>query len=206
MIDNNLGKKNYINSLLNTYFNLFVVILVSFLLFLSYFLLLKPKVDETTNAISENISSHEKLLQAEKDKLASLQAALISYDKIDPIDLARVNGILPNDYSKEALYGEIEEIIKQNGFIPTSIILNKEDEVKTDETARPNPEAETKSKTSSKIGTINISLSLSSINYAGLKNLLGVLESNLRLLDVKQVSLTGGDSVSLELSTYYYKK
>ncbi len=207
MIDNGLGKKNYINSLLNNYFNLFVVIFVSFLLFLSYFLLLKPKVDETTNAISENISSHEKLLQAEKEKLSNLQTALISYNKIDPIDLARVNGILPNEYNKEALYGELEEIIKQNGFILTGIDLSKEGEVATDEKATPvKPEEVVKDKTSSKIGTIDIDLKISSIDYAGLKNLLGVLENNLRLLDIKELSLSGGDSVSLKLSTYYYKK
>jgi len=199
MIDNNLGKKNYINNLLNTYFNLFVVILVSFLLLLSYFLLLKPKVDETTNAISENISSHERLLQAEKNKLASLKEAILAYEKIDPVDLARVNGILPNEYNKEVLYGEIEEVIKQNGFIPTSIILSKEGEDESDV-------KDTISKTASKLGVVNISLGIASVDYAGMKNLLNVLETNLRMLDVKQLGISDGSAGNLKIDTYYYKK
>ncbi len=198
MTNNNLSKQNYVNNLLNSYFNLFVVILVSFLLLLSYFLLLKPKVDETTNAISENISSHERLLQAEKDKLASLQEAVLAYDKIDKVDLERVNGILPDEYDKEALFGEIEEVILQNGFIPTSISLSKEDSATSTE--------KTAAISGSKIGKVGIELSIASVNYAGMKNLLEVLESNLRMLDVKKLSLSDGGSGSIEIDTYYYKK
>jgi len=205
MNNNNLAKQNYINSLLNNYFNLFVVIFVSFLLLMSYFLLLKPKVDMTTAAISENISSHEKLLQAEKIKLSNLQEAVLAYNNIDKVDLARVNGILPNEYNKEALYGEIEEVIKQNGFIPTSIVLSKDGESGVNATAQTNdPSAVVKPVTN--IGTVHISLTVDSVNYASLKNLLTVLESNLRLLDVKSLSLNDGHSAALELDTYYYKK
>jgi len=205
MVDNNLAKKNYVNNLLNTYFNLFVVIFVSFLLLMSYFLLLKPKVAETTNAISENISSREKLLQAEKNKLANLQEAVLAYNNIDQVDLARVNGILPNEYSKEALYGEIEEIITQNGFIPTQITLTKEGEVAKTAGASDDSKVSVP-KISDKVGIINISLSIASVDYAGMKNLLTILESNLRLLDVKQITMSGGSVASLEIATYYYKK
>ncbi len=201
--NNNLSKQNYVNNLLNKYFNLFVVILVSFLLFLSYSFLLKPKADETINAISENISSHEKLLQAEKNKLASLQAAVIAYKTINPVDLARVNTILPDDYDKEALYGELEEITKKNGFIPTLITLTKESEAPVKDANNPNAAA---SKTVSKIGVVNVTLDVASIDYAGAKKLLSVLENNLRLIDIKEVSVGEGRSAVLSFSTYYYKK
>lgn len=201
--NNNLSKQNYVNNLLNKYFNLFVVILVSFLLFLSYSFFLKPKADETINAISENISSHEKLLQAEKNKLASLQEAVIAYKTINPVDLARVNTILPDDYDKEALYGELEEIIKKNGFIPTLISLTKESETPVKDSNNPNTTA---SKTVSKIGVVNVTLNVASIDYAGAKKLLGVLENNLRLIDIKNVNVGDGRSAVLTFSTYYYKK
>ena len=204
MVNDNLAKKNYVNNLLNNYFNLFVVIFVSFLLFISYLLLLKPKVTETTNSIAENISSHERLLQAEKTKLANLQDAVRAYQNIDKDDLARVNSILPDEYNKEALYGEIEEIIKQNGFIPTSIALVKEGEAKEENTPNNAPSIATSS--NSHIGTINISLGIASIDYAGMKNLLTVLQNNLRLLDVKELKLSDGGAATLEMSTYYYKK
>lgn len=207
--NNNLVKKNYINNLLNTYFNLFVVIFMSFALFLSYFLLLKPKVDETTNAISENISSHEKILQAEKTKLANLQAAVLAYKSISPVDIARVNSILPDEYDKEALYGEIEEIIKQNGFIPTSITLSKEGEaagVAVPVAADAKTTKVGAAKISDKIGVVDVSISIASIDYAGMKNLLSVLESNIRIFDIQQLSLVDGGAATLKFSTYYYKK
>lgn len=203
---NNLAKKNYINNQLNSYFNLFVVIFVAFLLLISYFLILKPKVDETTNAISENISSHERLLQAEKNKLASLQSAIIAYQKIDPVDLSRVNGILPDEYDKELLYGELAEIIESHGFIPVSIELTKDGEATSSAEINNNVSTGAASSTlPKKVGVINISLEIATIDYAGLKNLLNVLESNLRLLDIKDLSL-GGGSAQLELATYYYKR
>lgn len=201
--NNKLSKQNYINNLLNKYFNLFLVVFVSFLLFLAYSILLKPKADETINAISENISSHEKLLQAEKNKLASLQEAVIAYKAINPTDLARVNAILPDEYNKEALYGEIEEIIKKNGFIPTLISITKESDVPVKDSN--NPEAET-NKTVSKIGVINVILNVSSIDYAGTKKLLGILENNLRLIDIKDVNMGDDRSAVLTFNTYYYKK
>ena len=206
MINNNLNlaKKNSLNNFLNTYFNLFVILFVTLLLLLSYFLILKPKVDSTTLAISENISSHQKILQAEKIKLATLETAIADFNKIDPVDLDRVNAILPNNYDKESLYGELEEIITKNGFVPTSINISKEDDPVKD--ASSNPEKTVVAKVSDKIGIVNISIDISAIDYAGLKNLIGVLESNLRLLDVRNVSLTPDKTVNLQLATYYYKK
>jgi len=207
MTNNNLAKKNSINTFLNKYFNLFVVVFVSFLLFFSYILILQPKVTETATAISENISSHQRLLTAEKTKLKNLKEAVAIYDNIDKVDLERVNRILPNDYNKELLFGELEELITRNGFIPTSIILNKEDGTTHSDTPAPVDQNDQTIKDSSKIGLINISLNIASVDYAGLKNLLEVLESNLRILDVKKVSLDGGGHAgTLELTTYYYKK
>lgn len=205
MINSGLAKKNQINTFLNNYFNLFVVIFVSLLLFMAYLFLLRPKVDATTMTISENISSHEKLLEAEKNKLSSLQGAVLSYNNINKVDLDRVNTILPDDYDKEALYGEIEEIIKQNGFTPTLISITKDSEaVKTD--IGSDVKAVVVPEISEKVGTINIDVSISAIDYAGLKNLLQVLENNLRIINVKKVTLGDKNSASLEFSTYYYKK
>lgn len=205
MNDNKIAQQNSLNNLLNKYFNLFVVVFISFLLFMSYFLILKPKVDITTAAIGDNIRQQQRIYQAEQSKLLSLKATVDAYKKIDPIDSARVNSILPNDYSKEKLFGELEEIIVKNGFEPSSISLTKEGEETKVAGAGPGASTVTLAKASDKVGTINISLSIGSIDYANLKNFLGVLENNLRLFDITSVSL-GGRSATLQLVTYYYKK
>ena len=96
----------------------------------------------------------------------------------------------------------------KNGFTPISITLTKEGEAGATGQSAPSDASSNEATTteSSKIGVINISLNIASVDYAGLKNLLAILESNLRLLDVKKLSLDGGHSGGLELSTYYYKK
>lgn len=205
MNDNKIAQQNSLNNLLNKYFNLFVIIFISFLLFMSYFLILKPKVDITTAAIGDNIRQQQLIYQAEQSKLLSLKASIDSYKKIDPIDSARVNSILPNDYSKEKLFGELEEIIVKNGFEPSSISLTKEGEESKVVGAGADSSNILLPKASDKVGTINISLSIGSIDYANLKNFLGVLENNLRLFDITSVSM-GGRSATLQLVTYYYKK
>jgi hypothetical protein len=154
-------------------------------------------------AISDNISSHQKILQAEKIKLASLQTAIADFNKIDQVDLDRVNAILPNNYDKELLYGEIEEIIVKSGYEPTLISISKEDDALKEGATPPKIVVP---KVSDKIGLVNISINISAIDYAGLKNLLDVFENNLRLIDVEKVALTPDKTVNLQLVTYYYKK
>lgn len=198
MMDQRLIKQNRINTLLNRYFNLGVVILVVFLLLLTYLLVLRPKVDETALAIQDTISSQERLLQAEKNRLLKLQQAVESYDKVDAADLKRVNSILPNDYDKESLYGELEEIITRQGFAVTSIKISKEGD----------PGFVIASSTpvvSEKLGIIQAEVDIATINYAGLKNLLSILETNLKFLEVRDVKLMESNTATLELITYYYK-
>ena len=204
MNDNKIAKQNSVNNFLNNYFNLFVVVFTSFLLLMSYFLVLKPKVDATTMAISDNISQQQRIYQAEQSKLLSLKSTIDSYKKIDPIDSARVNSILPDDYSKERLFGELEEIIVKNGFEPTSISLTKEGEASKVAGAGSGNNVAL-AKASDKIGVINISLAIGSIDYANLKNFLGVLENNLRIFDITSVSM-GDRTANLQMVTYYYKK
>lgn len=209
MNENKIEKQNTINNFLNSYFNVFVVVLTSFLLLLSYFLILKPKVDATTMAISDNISQQQKIYQAERTKLYSLEKSIEAYKQINPVDMERVNTILPNSYDKERLFGELEEIISSNGYKLNSITISKEGEEMGAGSAAPAAlglgDKVKLSKASEKIGIINVSVSISGMDYASLKSFLSVLENNLRLFDVISVSM-GGRSANLQLLTYYYKK
>lgn len=204
MNENKIVKQNSLNNLLNSYFNLFVVILTTFLLFMAYSLILKPKVDATTIAISDNISQQQKIVQAEQTKLNSLKKSVESYQKINPIDLNRVNNILPNEYDKEKLFGELEEIITKNGYEANSISLTKEGEVSA-AAGGASPDTKVTEKASDKLGVINVTLVIGSINYANFKNFLGVLENNLRIFDITSVAMSG-NSANISLLTYYYKK
>lgn len=198
-----LAKQNKINTLLNRYFNLGVIVLAVFLLFLSYLLLLRPKVDEVVLSAQETITSQQRLLSAEKSRLNRLEEAVAAYSQINPIDIERINNILPSDYDKEALFGEVEEIITSQGFILTSAKIEKDTDKKEDSSGE--EAAPVLPKISENLGIISLSLEISTIDYAGLKNLLISLEKNLKFLEVVNVSLTSDNTASFDLVTYYYK-
>lgn len=191
--------KNALNLFLNNYFNIIMVFVVIIVLVISYFIIIKPKYDATMAAIKINIEQQQKIYNDQYKKLTSLKTVAELYKKISPTDLKKFEGVLPDNYVKERLFGELEEVITQSGFILDSVAIEKPAETDTTkEGQKPIP---------TKIGTINLQLSLSAIDYAGFKNLLKLLESNLRLFDVTNVTFSpDGNSAALTLSTYYYNK
>ncbi len=195
MTNAKLKSKNAFNLFFNRYFNIFLAVLLVLILILSYFIFIKPKFNQTLQAIRANIAQQETLYAEQEKKLASLKAVATLYDKITAADLNKFNAILPNDYVKEKLFGELEEIITQNGFILGSVSLTK------------TAPAEILSASESKsLGEIRAGLKIGAIDYAGLKALLKTLENNLRLFDVTTVSFSpAGQTAELNLTTYYYQ-
>lgn len=191
--------KNALNLFLNNYFNIIMVFVVIIVLVISYFIIIKPKYDATMAAIKINIEQQQKIYNDQYKKLTSLKTVAELYKKISPTDLKKFEGVLPDNYVKERLFGELEEIITQSGFILDSVTIEKPAEADAAKEGKP--------LLPTKIGTINLQLSLSAIDYAGFKNLLKLLESNLRLFDVTNVTFSPeGNSATLTLSTYYYNK
>jgi len=199
MITRGQKNQNSINLFLNNYFNIITVAVLILFLAVSYFMFIKPKFDATMSAIQSNIEQQQKLYTDQQKKLANLEIISDLYKKIPSGDLKKFNGVLPDSYIKERLFGELEEIISKNGFILNAVNISREE--------KKLPTTEGMAPRSASIGTIDLQLSISAIDYAGFKNLLRLLENNLRLFDVTTVSFSpGGNAASLTLSTYYYKK
>lgn len=205
MITKGQKNQNSLNLFLNNYFNIIILLIVIIALVISYFIVIKPKYDETMAAIQSNIEQQQKLYSDQQKKLNSLKTISDLYSKISPTDLKKFNGVLPDNYVKEKLFGELDEIITQNGFILNSVQIAKDDGKKKEvraEDGSPVPPAPV-----SKVGELKIDLSLSAVNYNGFKNLLKLLETNLRLFDITQLNFSpGGNTVNLTLTTYYYNK
>lgn len=197
MLTRDQKNQNSLNLFLNTYFNIIVVFILSLALTAAYLIVIQPKYQETMTAIQTNIEQQQTLLIEQQKNLANLKVVSELYGKIPAGDLEKFNEVLPNNYVKERLFGELDEIISQSGFIVQSISLDK--------SSSGNEEG---SDTSiDKTGTVNLRLDVSAIDYAGLKRALRLLENNLRLFDIKELSFSaGGNSVNLVLSTYYYNK
>lgn len=204
MPKNKLQQKNEINLFLNEYFNVVVLIVMVFIFIFSYLFFLGPKFKLTTAAIMENVEAQKRLQAEQVKKLRDLEKMKSLYEEISAADLSRFNSVLPNHYIKEALFGELEEIIIQQGFLIQSVDIkaDKED-VGADAVVMPDmgPDGN-----ASAVGEIRITLSVGAINYSGFKQLLRTLETNSRLFDIDSVDFSEGEnSATLELVTYYYK-
>ncbi len=198
MITRGQKNQNSLNLFLNNYFNIIMVAVVIIVLAISYFIVIRPKYDATMNAIQANIEQQQRLYADQQKKLENLKTVSELYKKIPLADLKKFNGVLPDNYVKERLFGELEEIIRQNGFILNTVTINKEEDKKEGDATVPK---------SAKIGVVSLQISISAIDYAGFKNLLRLLENNLRLFDITNTSFSpSSNTANLSLSTYYYKK
>lgn len=202
MVAKDNKNQNSVNLFLNSYFNIIIVFIVIVVFLVSYLVVIKPKYDETMAAIKLNIEQQQKLYTDQQKKLNSLKAVADLYKKISSADLKKFNSVLPDTYIKERLFGEFEEIVNQSGFILSSVSLQADEKEKPGDIT-----AENTSTSSTKIGTVNLELAVSAIDYTGFKNLVKLMENNLRLFDITKVTFSpASNAATIVLSTYYYKK
>lgn len=199
------NKTSPLMQVINEHFDSLLIMAIIIVFVASYFLLIKPKYDTTIIAIKDNISQQEKLYSEQKSRLESLKTAAALYEEIKLKqlgDVRKVNAVLPNEYVKERLFGEMEEIINKSGFMLSSVNISSEVAAKDS----PNSAGAVGQTLPKGVGRLSVSVSIGAIDYAGLKNLLFTLENNNRLLDVENVSFDlGAKTASLEMYTYYFK-
>jgi hypothetical protein len=213
MVKNNLQNKYSLNIFLNQYFNALVVVLMIVIFVAAYFLLLGPKFASTQAVIKDNIEAQKKLYAEQDKKLKDLKTVKEIYDKITPVDLKRFNGVLPEEYVREQLFGEFEEIIIDNGFLINAVTIAPAEEEKIPG-SEPAPSASEKAEmptiggtaVSERVGRVVATVSIGAIDYSGFKSLLRTLEANSRLLDIESVTFSQGEnSAQLLLAAYFYK-
>lgn len=200
-----IRKPSQLLQTLNDHFDAFLIGAVVIIFALAYVTVIRPKYQSTITAIKDNIASQEKIYLDQKTRLSNLKVAASLYEQIKKNqlgDVRKVNAVLPDEYVKERLFGEMEEIVSKSGFLLGSLNISRE-EIGKDSLAGINSLGEGLPKA---IGRVQISMSVGAIDYNGLKNLLLVLEKNNRLLDIQSVSFSPeGKTVNLVLFTYYFK-
>jgi len=199
------NKYNNFGIILNDNFNLVIIAIVILLLFASYFLIIKPKFNSTLVAVKTNIDQQELFYQNQRQKLIDLQAAVELYGKIGADNIDKINQILPDEYAKERLFGELEDILSQRGLMLDSLQLSKSGE-DNDEPLAPRDAELPVMPSYQNIGTIKAEMSLSSIDYVALKNLLPLLEKQLQLIDVEELNFDpAAKTAHLIFYTYFFK-
>jgi hypothetical protein len=206
MVKNNQQNKYPISLFLNEYFNVLVIGFIIIIFALAYFLLIGPKFKSTTTVIKENIETQKKLYAEQEKKLKDLKTIKSIYEKISPADLNKFNGVLPDYYIKEQLFGELEEIIVDSGFLIGSVSITSDEVIEEGGEAAPTIGSNAGGIAGERVGKITVSVTIAAIDYSGFKNMLKTFEANSRLFDIENVSFSeAGNSAQLELVTYYYK-
>lgn len=199
-------KQNDLNIFLNDYFNIILAVALILFLVLAYLVFLGPKFRSTQEAINANTEEKRLLFQATQKRLASLKAVSDTYEKINSADLQKFNSVLPDNYVKERLFGELEEVIGRGGWIVSNIIISSSEEGGLTGVGIGQIGNASTTVLNKKIGSVNLTFSVAGVDYAGFKNLLHLLENNLRLFDITSVTFSpAGNSANINLSTYYYK-
>lgn len=206
-----IKNNNNTNLFLNNYFNIILALILILFLAAAYLLFLNPKFQATKETIQANTEEKRVLYETTQKRLASLKAIYDVYQKISPADLQKFNSVLPDNYVRERLFGELEEIIGRGGWLISDINISPASDAPKEIVAVPAGKGGVGPNSASvlgnkKIGTISIQLSVSAIDYSGLKNLLNILETNLRLFDVTNIEFSpSGNSATVMITTYYYE-
>jgi hypothetical protein len=203
--NNNPRKYNDLTSWLNNYFSVVIIIVLFLFLALAYWLIISPKFISIQNSLQTKVREQETLYTIAQSKLFILEDIQKVYGTIEPGDLQKFNSVLPTSYVPDRLYGQLEEIVASGGWMIQSIEFDSEDAKVVRKTKIPVSSILTDLKKYPGLEKYNVSLSISTIDYLGVKRLLHLLETNLRLLDVTSVDFSpeAGTAV-LNLNTYYY--
>jgi len=203
--------QNTLNRWLNRYFSALIALALVVFLLLSYFFLIGPKVWATQEAIRLNLEQQQNIYAISRQKLANLQALTAMYQKMNVGDLQKFNSVLPDDYPPEKLFGELEEMISRGGWIISTIALRDVSEGVVSGAMVGADGQEVApiiliGSRSSNLGRIDVEISIKAVDYTGFKNLVRMIESNLRLFDITKVDFSPGENRAiLVLTTYYYK-
>lgn len=183
-------RQEEVNIFLNKYFALLSFIVAILVFILLYSFIISPKLTQTKMVIKSNIGAQEKLFEEQKLRLKELQTIYNVYSKIPVSDLDTFNQVLPNNYVKESLFGELEEITSRSGYILESLDINDQGPTSISAT----------------IGAIEGVANISGLDYRNLKKFIQDLEKSSRLIDVQGISYSvEGESLELTFLTYYYK-
>lgn len=191
------------------YFNFFVTGIVVVILISGYFLVISPKVKELSEkdkAVEETVfddSAPE--FKERQDRLKELKKILADYEEINPDSIKKIKTMLPTRKKQEILLAEMEKIILSNGFLLSSITTEEaKGETPSKKTSAKEGESAPVSTILQDVKKLKITMEIIGADYNGLKNILGILENNLRLLDITKVSLNSEkENLSLEGYTYY---
>ena len=184
-MEKNLNQR--VIELIDIYFKWIVMFAMILIFGLGYFFLIRPEMSATLQ--KESYQKIESEYLALKRFLTQLNELSGVYQQISANDIARVDRFLPDKMDVEELMRQMEVIVLQNGLSLSTLQISTGEEH------------------SDGIGSVNIDMNVAGTDYNGFKNLLYTIESNLRLLDVMNLTFSpSAELTTINLVAYYKKK
>lgn len=198
--------KGLVLSYLYEYFNYLLILVVVVVLAVGFIFVIKPKKDKITDNIEK--VNQEKIKQKEDlvNLLSKIKNYEIQYDKLDDTSKQRIGQLLPKKPDIENLFVQVEDMVRRRGLTMTTLkITESGGGNSTDRQSRGEVPAAA-DEMPARIGVLQISLSVTGLDYSSLKSFLTAIEANLRITDIKKISFPPtSESLELNMDTYYLK-
>ncbi len=205
-----LKQKRALNLFLLHYFKYLAVFLSILVFVIGVLYVVKPRYAEMNKIVEEDKKKKEAEIKEIEDYLSKLESFKESFNAISENDIKRINTMIPDKFSPEDLFPEIEALIGGKGMI-TSIEINEKEKSDTGSLLekllkkKANPQKSTD--VSASLGKAIIKVNVVGITYYDLKQILFDIENNLHLMDVTNIDYNPENKkVTLEITTYYLKK
>lgn len=196
-----------LNIYLIQYFHIIALLIVVAFIVLGILFVLKPKYDAIQVGIdisNDNMKKEQESLEKYNTKL---DGYIASFESLKEKNKDDISTFLPDSALREDLFLQFEEIAARDGLLLTSLTIDATD---VDSILNPKPNAKTSSSKKGDtslppgIGSAVINISLVGISYDGMKNFLREIETNMRLMDINDISFNNdGQSLSLKITTYF---
>ncbi|MFA5076470.1 MAG: hypothetical protein WC480_03590 [Patescibacteria group bacterium] len=210
----NQPKENRPLYYLNKYFYWFIIIIISVVSLSFYSFLFKPQLQrENLKNFSEQTAIIK--LNGLKKQAFEIEEIIAKYNEFSAGDLSKINEILPTEADIPNLIVQLDTLTKQAGLTLASFSVSQPTNVVSGTALMTNPTENNPSQTSNKpvtktvkekeIKKLTIALNLEDGDYEALKQVVALIESNLRLMDIASINFGGeAQSYLITLNAYYY--
>ena len=180
-----IGNKNKILYLIDNNFYLVVIFIFVLSALVGYLVLIPSRADKI-KVLNQQVD----LLMSEyifkEKKITGLVELNNAYEKIDRRNAEKAKNMVLSDISFDDLMRKLEFLILQNGFMLSSMQIGLEADNDLG------------------LKAAAVSLSVSGVDYEGLKRLLDAFENNLNVMDVYQLSFDPSlKKANFLIKTYY---
>lgn len=195
-------EKKQPSKLFREYYGILFLLLLAVFVALGYYAL-NPLYTEFKELNTE-IEVQLQTLEDERTYLDSLERSIAAAESIPQETLARVDEALPEEINLPKLLITMSTIASENGVGLTSVQFTTTGEPKRSERTR-------RASAMIELIPLDVNMSIDSPGYRATRSFLEDLESNVRVLDVSTISVTGNEqdgtmTYTLDLTAYAVRK